>query len=79
MIAKMLRPMIQVNLPCSILMKSRSLHKGTKTGFMIFFTVTLRPFMNYHSSPLFPSRNITDTVTDTDTETLTLTYPLCVM
>ena len=32
-------------------MKSRSLHNSTKKGFMNFFTVTLRPFMKYHSPP----------------------------
>ena len=40
-------------------MKSRSLHNSTKKGFTNFFTVTLRPFMKYHSPPGFPSRNIT--------------------
>ena len=40
-------------------MKSRSLHNRTKKGFMIFFTVTLQPFMKYHSPPCFPSLNIT--------------------
>ena len=46
-------------------MKSRSLHNSTKKGFMIFFTVTLRPFIKCHSPPppspppCFPSRNIT--------------------
>ena len=43
-------------------MKSRSLQNSTKKGFMIFFTVTLSPFMKYHSPPLFPSRNITKNV-----------------
>ena len=33
-------------------MKSQSLHNSTKKGFMIFFTVMLRPFMKYHSDPL---------------------------
>ena len=41
-------------------MKSRCHHNSTKKGFMIFFAVTLRPFIKYHSSrPCFPSRNIT--------------------
>ena len=39
-------------------MKSRSLHNSTKKGFMISFTVTLGPFMKYHSPLCFPSRNI---------------------
>ena len=37
-------------------MKSRSRHNSTKKGFMIFFTVTLRPFIKH--PPYFPSRNI---------------------
>ena len=45
-------------------MKSRSLHNSTKKGFMISFTVTLGPFMKYHSPSYFPSRNITK-ITDT--------------
>ena len=46
-------------------MKSRSLHNSTKKGFNNFFTVTLRPFMKYHSPTnppppnCFPSSNIT--------------------
>ena len=44
---------------CSILMKSWSLHNSTKKGFLISFTVTLRPLMKYYSPPCFPSRNIT--------------------
>ena len=40
-------------------MKSRSLHNGTKKRFLMFSTVTWRPFMKYHSPPCFPSRNIT--------------------
>ena len=40
-------------------MKSRSRHNTTKKGFMIFFTVTLLPFIKYHSPPCFPSYNIT--------------------
>ena len=38
---------------CSVLTKSRSRHNSTKKGFMIFFIVTLRPFIKYHSLPLF--------------------------
>ena len=38
---------------CSVLMKSRSRHNSTKKGFIIFFTVTLRTFIKYHSLPLF--------------------------
>ena len=34
-------------------MKSQSLHNSTKKGFIIFFILTLRPFMKYHSPPLF--------------------------
>ena len=40
-------------------MKSRSRHNNIKKGFMIFFTMTLRPFIKYHSPACFPSRNIT--------------------
>ena len=40
-------------------MKSRSLHSSTEKGFMVFFTVTLRPLMKYHSPTCFPSRCIT--------------------
>ena len=39
-------------------MLSLSLHNSTEKGLIIFFTVTLQPFMNYHSTPCFPSRNI---------------------
>ena len=42
-----------------LLMKSRSLHNSTKKGFLIFLTVTWQPFMKYHLSPSFSSRNIT--------------------
>ena len=38
-----------------------------KKGFIIFFTVMLRPFMKYHSPSCFPSRNITK-----NTETLSI-------
>ena len=34
-------------------------HNSTKNGIMIFFTVTLRPFIKYHSPNCFPSRSIT--------------------
>ena len=40
-------------------MKSRSRHNSKNKGFMIFFTMTLQPFIKYHSTPCFPSRNIT--------------------
>ena len=40
-------------------MKSRFRHNSAKRGFMIFFTVTLQPFIKYHSPPLFSSRKIT--------------------
>ena len=40
-------------------MQARSRHNSTKESFMIFFTVTLRPLIKYHSSPCFSSRNIT--------------------
>ena len=40
-------------------MKSRSLHNSTKKRLYDFFTVTLRPFIKYHSPPYFPSHNIT--------------------
>ena len=43
-------------------MKSRSRHNSKNKGFMIFFTMTLQPFINYHSTPCFPSRNITKNV-----------------
>ena len=33
-------------------MKSRSRHNSTKKSFMIFFTMTLRPFIKYHSPPI---------------------------
>ena len=47
-------------------MKSRSLHSSTKKGFMIIFTVTLWPFMKYHSllfsvTQLFSISENTDT------------------
>ena len=42
-----------------ILMKSRSLHNRIKKDFMIFFTLTLRTFINYHSPTYLPSHNIT--------------------
>ena len=32
-------------------MKSRSRHNSTKKGFIVFFTVTLRPFTKYQSLP----------------------------
>ena len=37
-------------------MKSQFLHNRTETGFMIFFTMTLQPFLKYHLAPRFPSR-----------------------
>ena len=40
-------------------MKSQSRENSTNKGFMIFFSVTLRPFIKYHSPPRFPSGNIT--------------------
>ena len=42
-------------------MKYQSCLNSIKNGYMIFFTVTLRPFINltdFHP-PCFPSRNIT--------------------
>ena len=48
-------------------MKSRSLHNSTKKGFLIFLTVSWRPFMKYHSPLSFPSLNITK---NADTPTL---------
>ena len=40
--------------------QSWSLHNSTKKvlWFLIFFTVTWRTFMKYHSPPRFPSLNI---------------------
>ena len=32
-------------------MKSQSRHNSTKKGLINFFTVTLRPFIKYHSAP----------------------------
>ena len=52
----MLWPLMQVNLALMLLMKPRSRHISTKKGFIIFFTVTLWPFIK---CPYFPSRNIT--------------------
>ena len=51
---------------CSILMKSRSLHSSTKKGFMIIFTVKLRPFMKYHS-PLFSVTQLFSITENTET------------
>ena len=35
------------------------IRNSTKKALWLFSTVTLRPFMKYHSRPCFPSRNIT--------------------
>ena len=52
-------------------MKPQSPYNSTKKEFMIFFTVTLRLFMKYHSPPLF-------SVTQHHEKTLRPTHPLCV-
>ena len=56
----MLWPLIQVNLPLMFCINEIpiSSQQYKKKGF-IFFTVTLGPFMKYHSPPCFPSQNIT--------------------
>ena len=65
MFAKMLWPLMQVNLPLMFYVNeipiSSQKHKKRLYDFMTFFTATLRPFIKYHSPlpPLFPSRNIT--------------------
>ena len=54
MIAKILWPLIQVNLPLMFYNNEIPMSSQYyKKGFMILFTVTLRPFVKYHSPPLF--------------------------
>ena len=59
MIAKILWPLIQVNLPLMFYNNEIPMSSHYKKGFMILFTVTLRSFVKYHSPPCFPSRTIT--------------------
>ena len=54
MIAKMIWALIQVYFPLMFYINEiPTRHNSTKKGFMIFFSVTLRPFIKYHSHPLF--------------------------
>ena len=64
MIAKTLWPLIQVNLPLMFDVNEITISPySTKKALWFFFTVTLQPFIKYHSSsPCFPSRTITKNV-----------------
>ena len=51
---------IQMNVPLMPYINEIPIfHNGTRKGFMIFFTVTLQPFLKYHSPLCFPLRSIT--------------------